>query len=587
MEKREYISKIVDNLKAQGSFDQFRRQCLSDVDTKPSYRSVIQRVEGHVNRFLARQIWSSSLNKAQLRNRLRNDINDYDLLKNSIRHLVDQVVNEDVRNGFKEKIEEKLNEQFGIKKEKIQKKKDLVADEKNKTKNLSEKDSLTNKESVSDKMDFVDNDNNSLEQQKILSANEYSTKNEPISEELESFVKVNQDEMKNNAKDANFSKRSHLDMLTAEQENLINLQKNDFKKDNIEQSYDSDRMSVDMDIDSSDEQIDLPISQPSPIIDHVPNKELNITETHVIEHSETHTTEPLPLSLKEEAHEETKDKYSNAEENQTIKPCDIPSQASNVEMPQEIETQIKEEEISDLSSVHTSDLSDFDDEISIEGSDDDDDTTKKRISLRQYKELAASISDEEKSTTTNLKSESSSDDELEEKSIKSNKRNRNLKLNSDKMSIKINKKSKRLNKDNENDQSKSTKQKKIEQESTQTITSNLKRKRTNSDNKSSKEFGSKNNSKNVIHTVTENKPRRGRPPKNKNIESSQPSPQINTTTTSLTTSKNNQKQNKRYDSSDLYKPRHSLSSTRRNRSTIGPLTPESNSNSTLDDGDLK
>lgn len=99
MEKREYISKIVDNLKAQGSFDQFRRQCLSDVDTKvihfiyknlshcliisflliflkPSYRSVIQRVEGHVNRFLARQIWSSSLNKAQLRNRLRNDINE-------------------------------------------------------------------------------------------------------------------------------------------------------------------------------------------------------------------------------------------------------------------------------------------------------------------------------------------------------------------------------------------------------------------------------------------------------------------------------------------------------------------------------
>ena len=56
-------------------------------------------------------------------------------------------------------------------------------------------------------------------------------------------------------------------------------------------------------------------------------------------------------------------------------------------------------EMSDLSSVHTSDLSDFDDEISISSDDDGHkDSKKKKISLKVVKELTASIFEEKKST---------------------------------------------------------------------------------------------------------------------------------------------------------------------------------------------
>ncbi|PSN46007.1 hypothetical protein C0J52_06347 [Blattella germanica] len=51
------IDKIVYQLKSQGIFDQFRKECLADVDTKPAYQNLHQRVEGSVTGFLASQEW--------------------------------------------------------------------------------------------------------------------------------------------------------------------------------------------------------------------------------------------------------------------------------------------------------------------------------------------------------------------------------------------------------------------------------------------------------------------------------------------------------------------------------------------------
>ena len=70
------IDKIVCEVKSQGVFDQFRRECFSDVDTKPAYQNLRQRVENSVATFLNSQEWKPDLNKNQLREKLRKNITE-------------------------------------------------------------------------------------------------------------------------------------------------------------------------------------------------------------------------------------------------------------------------------------------------------------------------------------------------------------------------------------------------------------------------------------------------------------------------------------------------------------------------------
>lgn len=70
------IDSIVCEVKSQGVFDQFRRECMADVDTKPAYQNLRQRVESSVNNFLNEQNWKPELNKNQLRERLRRNITE-------------------------------------------------------------------------------------------------------------------------------------------------------------------------------------------------------------------------------------------------------------------------------------------------------------------------------------------------------------------------------------------------------------------------------------------------------------------------------------------------------------------------------
>ncbi|KAF7698335.1 hypothetical protein HF521_004845 [Silurus meridionalis] len=99
------VAMIVNHLKTQGLFDQFRRDCLADVDTKPAYLHLRQRVDNFVSNHLSNHTWSPQLNKNQLRNSIRQLVLQSGLLEQGVDRIVAQVVDPKVQHTFRPQVE--------------------------------------------------------------------------------------------------------------------------------------------------------------------------------------------------------------------------------------------------------------------------------------------------------------------------------------------------------------------------------------------------------------------------------------------------------------------------------------------------
>lgn len=112
------VDQLVYELKSKGIFDQFRKECIADVDTRPAYQNLRQRVENSVSMFLSRQCWKPDLNKNQLREKLRKHILDGNYLEQGVERIVDQVVNPKVASVFIPQVEDLVYNYLGISRKK-------------------------------------------------------------------------------------------------------------------------------------------------------------------------------------------------------------------------------------------------------------------------------------------------------------------------------------------------------------------------------------------------------------------------------------------------------------------------------------
>ncbi|KAM9849653.1 uncharacterized protein bod1l1 [Aulostomus maculatus] len=104
------VSMIVSHLKSQGLFDQFRRDCLADVDTKPAYLNLKQRVDNFVSNHLSNHTWSPHLNKNQLRNNIRQLVLQSGMLEQGVDRIVTQVVDPKINHIFRPQVERVVHE---------------------------------------------------------------------------------------------------------------------------------------------------------------------------------------------------------------------------------------------------------------------------------------------------------------------------------------------------------------------------------------------------------------------------------------------------------------------------------------------
>ncbi|KAK7832977.1 hypothetical protein U0070_012133 [Myodes glareolus] len=88
----------------------FHPDYLADVDTKPAYQNLRQKVDNFVSTHLNKQEWNPAMNKNQLRNGLRQSMVQSGMLEAGVDRIISQVVDPKLNHIFRSQIEQAVHE---------------------------------------------------------------------------------------------------------------------------------------------------------------------------------------------------------------------------------------------------------------------------------------------------------------------------------------------------------------------------------------------------------------------------------------------------------------------------------------------
>lgn len=107
------IEFVVQHLKSEGIFDSMRKECLDDMDQKAAFMTQTHKIEEFVKRYCDKTEWNSSLNKNQHRERLRRTLNESEMMRYGVERLVDDAVTAKER-SFHSPIEQAVRQLLGM-----------------------------------------------------------------------------------------------------------------------------------------------------------------------------------------------------------------------------------------------------------------------------------------------------------------------------------------------------------------------------------------------------------------------------------------------------------------------------------------
>lgn len=102
---------IIKSLKVNGSFDQFRKECFSEILAQSSYQTLKKNVEDYVHKYLNDIKPNANTKKQILRDNIRRNLTESHFMNDGINRIIEELVEPKLEKTFIDKIDDLVNKE--------------------------------------------------------------------------------------------------------------------------------------------------------------------------------------------------------------------------------------------------------------------------------------------------------------------------------------------------------------------------------------------------------------------------------------------------------------------------------------------